>query len=617
MMMSRTLLLLALTAQATAFVPTAFPSLMTRRTTAPISLRMVAVKPKTGVGSNGMNDDGFTRPLVEKVALPGVSHGYEYRVIEDSVDVKKLNAAEKLKLAKGGMRIIDDIESLAAEAKEKGGAQFMDEDDINIRLKWLGLFHRAKIAPGTFMWRLRIHNGQLTTAQWKVLTKQIKEYDTENDRNLWSQMGCADVTTRQNIQLRGIRLENLPRHWKELTDAGMTSVQAGMDNVRNLVGNPLAGIDPEEIIDTRPYCEEFTAKLTDSGKGNPALANLPRKFNVCYVGSKEMFEHPDINDIAYLPAKDKDGNMGWNIDVGGLLMSTRCEFAIPMDAFVPLEKHWELGAAIMTTFRDFGFRYNPRTKTRLMFLIDNMGMEAFREEVARRYKEATGLELGKAETGLVPKVWKRRELLGANKQADGDNWIGMVVPAGRMYADEMEAVGKISETYGNGNIRLTVEGNILVLGVPDSKLEAALKECATIERLETAPRPALKGTVACAGNQFCGQSKINTKGHAVRFANFLDNNFDFPPGKDVRLHWTGCPNTCGQIQLGDIGLLGVTCKNSKGEIVEGVDLYLGGGIGQTAAIGTLYKSKIPIEEGLEVSHPLSCYALAVRRAVMT
>jgi len=547
-----------------------------------------------------MNDDGFVEPLVQRVELPDVSHGFEYQIKTDKLNMKKLNAFEKVKIAKGGMRIIDDIEKLAAEAKEKGGAEFLDQDDINIRLKWLGLFHRAKYAPGTFMWRLRVHNGQLSSEQWRMMADQIREYDT-GSRDLWDQMGCADVTTRQNIQLRGIRLENLPRHWKAVEDSGVIAVQSGMDNVRNLVGNPLAGIDPEEIIDTRPYCEEFTKKLTNAGKGNPEFANLPRKFNVCYVGSKEMFEHPDINDIAYMPAKDKDGNMGWNIEVGGLLMSTRCEFALPLDAFVPLDKHWELGAAIMTTFRDFGFRYNPRTKCRLMFLIDNMGMDAFRAEVAKRYKDATGLDLAPAETGLVPKEWTRRELLGAHKQSDGKNWIGMVVPAGRMYADEMDQIANVADTYGDGRIRLTVEGNVLVLGVPDDKLDAALKDCEAIERFELAPRPAMKGTVACAGNQFCGQSKINTKGYAVKYAQMLDEKFDFPNGKDFRMHWTGCPNTCGQIQLGDIGLLGVTCKDSEGNVVEGVDIYLGGGIGQTASIGTLYKAKVPIDEGLEAA----------------
>jgi ferredoxin-nitrite reductase len=161
------------------------------------------------------------------------------------------------------------------------------------------------------MWRFRCPNGSFTLKQWKVINDQVREYakegDQEGDDKHWKKVGCYSLTTRQNVQLFGIRLENLPRHWKALRDAGVFSVQSGMDNVRNCVGNPLAGIDPEELIDTRPYCQGFTDKLTNNGMGNPDFTNLPRKFNVCFVGSKEMYEHPHINDIAYVPAVDANG----------------------------------------------------------------------------------------------------------------------------------------------------------------------------------------------------------------------------------------------------------------------------------------------------------------------
>jgi ferredoxin-nitrite reductase len=379
-----------------------------------------------------------------------------------------------------------------------------------------------------------------------------------------------------------------------------------MDNVRNLVGNPIAGIDPEEIVDTRSYCHDFTAKLTNNGNGNPEFANLPRKFNVAFVGSKEMYEHPDINDIAYLPSKGANGKMGWHIEVGGLLTSTLCEFAAPLDAWVPQDKYWEVGKAIMTTFRDYGYRYNPRTKCRLMYLINDMGMEAFRAEVAKRYREDTGDELLTADgiTALVPKEWKRRELLGAHKQSDGKNWIGLHVPAGRMYADELKDLLEICDSYGASEMRMTVESNLILPHIPDDKLESvrsAIK--AQLPRCLEKPGTIAKGSVACTGTQFCGQSKINTKGNTVKFAEMLDAKFDFPEGKDVRIHWTGCPNTCAQVQIGDIGLLGTTAKDSNGQVVEAVDIFTGGGIGQNGAIGTIYKKGVPIDEQLE--HELS------------
>ena len=289
--------------------------------------------------------------------------------------------------------------------------------------------------------------------------------------------------------------------------------------------------------------------------------------------------------------------------VGGLLTSTLCEFALPLNAWVPQDKHWEVGAAIMTTFRDFGYRYNPRTKCRLMFLINDMGIEAFRAEVAKRYKAQTGAELPTADgiTSLVPKEWKRRDLLGAHSQADGANhWLGLHVPAGRFYADELEELLAIVDSYSGAEIRMTVESNLVLPGIPGDKLEAvraAVK--AKLPRFSEDPATISKGSVSCTGTQFCGQSKINTKGNTVKFAELLDAKFDFPEGKDVRVHWTGCPNTCAQVQIGDIGLLGTTGKDSSGKTVECVDIYTGGGIGQTSSIGTMYKKAVPIDEQLE------------------
>jgi len=599
---------------ADAFIPSpVLPvSRATRRAMSMSRLSMAATAaPKPGTGKNRMTETGFTTPLVERIELPGTTQGFEYRVRTD-LDIleKKLNVAERLKVEKAGLSALDELNMLAAEAKSKGGAQHCDDmPSVNTRLKWLGLFHRDKHMPGGFMWRMRCPNGSYSLDQWKEILKVMEHPDYQNykgkdmgEKDMWKQGACLTITTRQNIQLYGIRLENMPEHWEALRGAGVFSLQAGMDNVRNLVGNPIAGIDPEELVDTRPFCDEFTAKLTNNGNGNPEFANLPRKFNVCYIGSKEMYEHPDINDIAYLPSKGPNGEMGWHIEVGGLLTSTLCEFAVPLNAWVPQDKHWELGAAILTTFRDFGYRYNPRTKCRLMYLINDMGIDGFRAEVAKRYKDQTGSDLPTADgiTKLVPETWKRRELLGAHEQVDGKNWLGLHVPAGRFYADELKELVEICDSYGAGEMRMTVESNLILPHIPADKIDAvraAVK--AKLPRITEDPATIAKGSVSCTGTQFCGQSKINTKGNTVKFAEMMDAKFDFPEGKDVRVHWTGCPNTCAQVQIGDIGLLGTNVKDSTGTIVEGVDIYTGGGIGQTGAIGSIYKKGVPITESLE------------------
>jgi len=554
---------------------------------------------KPGTGENRMTETKFDQPLVEKKEFPGTIHGYQW-VVKDDLNEKKLNMHEKTKKAKPGLQIMDELEDLAAEERAKGGAQNLDEEDINVRLKWMGLFHRNKQAPGTFMQRFKCPNGSFNLKQWKTINDQVREYD-DGSRDHWKPNGCYSLTTRQNVQLFGLRLENVPRHMKAMNDEGVYSLQSGMDNVRNAVGNPLAGIDPEELVDTRPYCEMFTDKLTNNGKGNPDFANMPRKFNVCYVGSKEMYEHPHINDIAFVPAVDNSGNKGWNVEVGGLLSSTRCEFAIPMGthgAFVPLDKSWEVSEAIMTTFRDFGYRYNPRTKCRLMYLIDDMGTDGFRAEVERRYKAATGEDIATEGKSMVPAEWKRRDIIGVHKQSDGKNWVGIHVPVGRAYPDEMDKLIALTEKYSDGDeIRITVETNLIVPHIPDSKVNAFVKDLeAQLPAWKLNPATVSKGTVTCTGSQFCGQAKVNTKGHAQDFADRLDAKYSF--ASDVRIHWTGCPNTCSQIQVGDIGLIGTTAKNSKGEASEAVDIYVGGGIGQKSALATLHKKGVVIEEDL-------------------
>jgi ferredoxin-nitrite reductase len=585
----------ATVADAFSLAPAA-PALSLRRQGVTSLSMSIAEGKKVGTGNNRMTETGFSQPLVKKIE---VSHsaGYEY-VVVDELNEKKFSPQEKIKKAKPGLAVLDELEMLAEEAKKVGGAHNMKgfEQDVNVRLKWLGLFHRDVIAPGTFMQRFRVPNGKMTSKQWRTAAEIIQEYDQDKNRDMWDQMGCADITTRQNLQIRGLRLENMPRHWKAMRDTGIFSVQSGMDNVRNLVGNPIAGVDPDELVDTRFYCDEFTKKLTNNGNGNPEFSNLPRKFNVCFVGSKELYEHPDINDIAYYPAKNAAGEMGWNIEIGGLLTGTRCEFATPMDAWVPLDKYWEVGAAIMTVFRDFGYRYNPRTKNRLMYLLDDMGVPLFREMVAERYKTATGEDLPTEGSSIVPKTKERKELIGVHKQSDGKNWIGLHVPGSRCYADEMLASADIADKFGDGNVQMTVEGNVLLLGIPDDKLEEAKAAATAIPRWSMTPGGFAKGTVTCTGNQFCGQSKINTKGNSVKFSEMLDEKFDMK--EPVRIHWTGCPNTCGQVQIGTIGLLGTQAKNEEGKLVEAVDIFLGGGIGQEGAVGAVYKKGVRVDDQL-------------------
>ncbi|KAL1125424.1 hypothetical protein V6Z11_A13G043200 [Gossypium hirsutum] len=471
---------------------------------------------------------------------------------------------------------IDELAKMSFEDLDKAKAT---KDDIDVRLKWLGLFHRRKHQYGRFMMRLKLPNGVTTSAQTRYLASVIRKYGKE---------GCADVTTRQNWQIRGAVLPDVPEILKGLDEVGLTSLQSGMDNVRNPVGNPLAGIDPEEIVDTRPYTNLLSQFITANSRGNPAVANLPRKWNVCVVGSHDLYEHPHINDLAYMPAT-KNGRFGFNLLVGGFFSAKRCDEAIPLDAWVSADDVIPLCKAVLEAYRDLGYRGN-RQKTRMMWLIDELGIEVFRSEVAKRMPQK---ELERAsDEGLVQKQWERRDYLGVHPQKqEGFSYIGIHIPVGRVQADDMDELARLADMYGSGELRLTVEQNIIIPNVENSKLEALPNEPLLKDRFSPQPSILMKGLVACTGNQFCGQAIIETKARALKVTEEVERLVSV--SRPVRMHWTGCPNTCGQVQVADIGFMGCMARDENGKPCEGADIFLGGRIGSDSHLGELYKKGVP------------------------
>ncbi|EYU37674.1 hypothetical protein ABFS82_02G034900 [Erythranthe guttata] len=495
-----------------------------------------------------------------------------------------INPQEKVKIEKEPMKLFmeNGIEDLAKISLEEIEKSKLTKEDIDVRLKWLGLFHRRKHHYGRFMMRLKLPNGVTTSAQTRYLASVIRKYGED---------GCADVTTRQNWQIRGVVLPDVPEILKGLDDVGLTSLQSGMDNVRNPVGNPLAGIDPHEIVDTRSYCNLLSQYITANSRGNPAFTNLPRKWNVCVIGSHDLYEHPHINDLAYMPAT-KNGRFGFNLLVGGFFSPKRCAEAIPLDAWVPGDDILPVCKAVLETFRDLGFRGN-RQKTRMMWLIDELGIEGFREEIVKRMPQLS-LERASSED-LVDAQWERRDYFGAHPQKqEGLSFVGIHIPVGRIQADDMDELARLADEYGSGELRLTVEQNIIIPNIANSKLEALLNEPLLKNRFSPEPPILMKGLVACTGNQFCGQAIIETKARALKVTEEVGRLVSVV--KPVRMHWTGCPNTCGQVQVADIGFMGCMTRNKDGKVVEGADVFLGGRIGSDSHLGEIYKKSVPCED---------------------
>jgi ferredoxin-nitrite reductase len=491
-----------------------------------------------------------------------------------------LNKFEKYKVEKDGLLVKDELEHFS-----KIGWEAVDETDLTQRLKWLGIFFRP-VTPGKFMLRMRMPNGLLTGYKARTLAEIIQRYGEE---------GSADITTRQNIQLRGILLEDIPDIFQRLESAGMTSVQSGMDNVRNITGSPVAGIDANELIDTQGLVRKVQDMITSNGEGNLAFTNLPRKFNIAIEGGRDNSVHAEINDIAFVPAY-REGQLGFNVLVGGFFSARRCEAAIPLNAWVtPDDQVVELCRAILEVYRDNGLRAN-RQKARLMWLIDEWGMDKFRAAV----EEAYGQPLLSA--ALEDEIdWDKRDHIGVYPQKQpGLNYVGLHVPVGRLMADDLFELARLAEVYGNGELRLTVEQNVIIPNVPDSRLPILLEE-PLLERFSINPSALNRALVSCTGAQFCNFALVETKQRALALAQTLDAQLDL--SSPVRIHWTGCPNSCGQPQVADIGLMGTKVRKD-GKTVEGVDIYMGGKVGKEARLGERVRSGVPCDELQEVLHQI-------------
>ncbi|MDJ0733611.1 MAG: ferredoxin--nitrite reductase [Nostocaceae cyanobacterium] len=489
----------------------------------------------------------------------------------------KLNKIEKSKAEKDGLAIKDELEHFA-----KIGWEAIDETDLTLRLKWFGIFFRP-VTPGKFMLRLRTPNGYLDSEKMRVLAEIVQRYGDD---------GSADITTRQNIQLRGVRIEDIPEIFRKLQAVGMTSIQSGFDNVRNLTGSPVAGIDPEELIDTREMMQKLQDAITNYGEGNSAFSNLPRKFNIAIEGGRDNSIHAEINDIAFTPAY-KNGELGFNVLVGGYLSAQRQVAAIPLNVWVPAKYQdvIALSCAILTIYTENGLQEGlrvNRTKARLMWLIDKWGMEKFRSQVEKELGKELGTAAPEDETTM-----DKRDFLGVHPQKqEGYSYIGLHVPVGRLSAENMFELARLAEVYGNGEIRATVEQNFIIPHIKNENVEAFLAE-PLLQKFRINPSTLVRSLVSCTGSQYCNFALVETKQRALKFAQELDQELEIPDR--VRIHWTGCPNSCGQPQVADIGFIGTKLRKD-GKTVEGVDLCMGGKVGKDAHIGKVVQKGIPCDD---------------------
>jgi ferredoxin-nitrite reductase len=453
--------------------------------------------------------------------------------------------------------------------KEQAARDEFPKPPDNFRWRYYGLFY---VAPNqnAYMCRLRIPNGILNHWQFAGIADIAERHGG----------GYSHVTTRANLQIREIEAKDAVSILEAIQDLGLCSRGSGADNIRNVTGSATAGIDPQELIDTRPYAREWHFHILNER----SLYGLPRKFNVAFEGAGYIPTLEDTNDIGFRAVRVCDGfgvhpGVWFRLALGGI--TGHKDFARDTGVIVKPADATRVADAIVRVFIDHGNR-TDRNKARLKYVLDAWGFDKFLGAV----EEELGAKLPRvASDAMQPQpCFDRLAHIGAHQQKQpGLYWLGVALPVGKISALQMRKISQIAHEMGDGDIRLTVWQNLLISGVPQARIaavEAALKEIGVSARASSIRA----GLVACTGTKGCRFSASDTKGHAEAIAAYLEPRIaiDSP----VNIHVTGCHHSCAQHYIGDIGLIGArVAVSEEGDTVEGYHLHAGGGFGPDAMIG--------------------------------
>jgi ferredoxin-nitrite reductase len=474
----------------------------------------------------------------------------------------KLSDPEKFKRE---LHPFDGYEKLKAQAASNEAPKA----DDNFRWRFFGLFYCAPTQKA-YMCRLRIPNGILTHWQFAGLADLAERYAG----------GYAHVTTRANLQMREIEPKNAVAMVEAIQDLGLCSRGSGADNIRNVTGTPTAGIDPQELLDTRPYAREWHFHILN----DRSLYGIPRKFNVGFDGGGVIPVLEDTNDIGFQAVEVKDGfgvepSIWFRLMLGGI--TGHKDFARDTGVIVKPADATKVADAVVRVFIDNGNR-TDRAKARLKYVLDAWGFEKFLAAM----EEKLGSKLARVPVEAIAArpAFDRMAHIGSHPQKQsGLCWIGVVFPVGKVSPDQMRGLAKIAAEFGDGDIRLTVWQNLLISGVRADRVAAA-EAAITALGLATKASSVRAGLIACTGNAGCRLAMSDTKRHAAEIADWCESRA--PIDSPINIHLTGCPNSCAQHYIGDIGLLGTKVQVSEeGDQVEGYHIVVGGGFGPDAMCG--------------------------------
>ncbi len=542
---------------------------------------------------------GFMSGVFQGRELPFLGQDAQGRFTHESDDVAdetvygtpldELCKEEEIKYEGNGLDCYDTILQNAEEVQfPKGGDVF--------RYKFHGLFFVSP-AQESIMLRCRIAGGALTTSQWRGLAEIAQEWGP----------GHGDLTTRANLQIREIMPENCPKILMKLADLGLTSQGAGADNVRNITATPTSGFDPDEIIDVMPYVRSMHYYILK----NRDLYGLPRKFNISYDSGGRLSVCADTNDIGFYATRVGENDQG--VVPGVYFRMQLCgitghrQFATDAGILLTPEQTIPAAAALIRVFIENGDRTN-RKKARLKYLVDQWGIPKTLEEM--QAKLSFPLCYFPQEQCEQPQTKFKHGHLGVHSQSDGKHYIGVLTPVGRVSVSQMHALADIADEFGRGEIRLTVWQSLIIPGIDESRVQDAI---AAIQNagLDHRSHNVRGGLIACTGSKGCKFAAADTKGHALAIGEYLDRNIKLD--QPINIHLTGCPNSCAQHYIGDIGLVGVRVKDEEGVSRDGYHIVLGGGVDDTQAIAREVWKSIPADQTPQLIEQLLVAFLRDRR----
>ena len=485
-----------------------------------------------------------------------------------------LNANEQFKAEQDSLAVRARIEQTYA----KEGFDSIDKTDLRGRLRWWGLYTQRKegydgtftgeenvdeIEAPYFMLRVRSDGGALSAAALRALG----EISTEFARD------TADISDRQNVQYHWIRIEDMPEIWRRLEDVGLQTAEACGDCPRVVLGSPLAGESLDEVIDATPAIDEIVRRYI----GKPEYANLPRKFKTAISGLQDVVH--EINDVAFIGVNHPDHGPGFDVWVGGGL-STNPMLAQRLGAWVPLDEVPDVWEAVVAAFRDYGYR-RLRSKARLKFLIKDWGPQRFREVIETEYLKRPLID------GPAPQpVTHPIDHVGVQRLRNGLNAVGVAPIAGRVSGTILTAIADLAEKAGSDRIRFTPYQKLIVLDVPDDRLDDVIAGLDALG-LPSTPSRWRRNLMACSGIEFCKLSFAETRVRAQSLVPDLEHRLaDLNAELDVpvTVNLNGCPNSCARIQVADIGFKGQMVDEGDGP-VEGFQVHLGGSLGLDSGFG--------------------------------